>query len=160
MVSDLILSVVLIVLSLVWGYIGIFRLGLWIPGVSADSGFIPTVFSVVMLVCAVIMLAQTLQKRKSGEVPADTESGEKAAGIKEQLPAFCRKYSIVLFCIGGILCLQYLGLVPMCFLLVFCWMKFMNRFSWLKSILITVIATACIYMIFDFWLKIPFPGLM
>ena len=66
MISDIILSLALIVLSLIWAFIGIFQLGLWVPGVSADSGFIPTVFSVVTLICAVIMLVQALKKRKSG----------------------------------------------------------------------------------------------
>ncbi len=156
MVSDLILSVILIILALVWGYIGIFQLGLWIPGVSADSGFIPTVFSVVLLICAVLSLVQTLKKLREG----GAEGGAVENPLSNfELPAFIRKYSVVLFCIFGILCLQYLGLVPMCFLLIFGWMILMNRFPLVRSFLIAAIVTVCIYLIFDFWLKIPFPGL-
>ena len=164
MVSDLVLSLALIVLSLIWGYVGIFQLGLWVPGVSADSGFIPTVFSAVNLVCAAIILIRALKKKRSG-APADDPSAEETAATgakatKTRAPAFIRQYSIILFAVGGVLCLRYLGLVPMTFLLVFGWMKLMNRYPWVKSIAMAGIVTVSIYLIFDVWLKIPFPGLI
>ena len=161
MISDIILSLALIVLSLIWAFIGIFQLGLWVPGVSADSGFIPTVFSVVTLICAVIMLVQALKKRKSGELPAKAEGAEEApSGKKAQILALLKRYAVILFGVFGILCLQYLGLVPMSFLLIFGWLKLLNGFSWVKSIGIAAVVTAAIYLIFVVWLQIPFPGLI
>ena len=35
-----------------------------------------------------------------------------------------------------------------------------NRASWLKSIVVAVLATVAIYLIFGMWLRIPFPGLI
>ena len=69
-------------------------------------------------------------------------------------------YSPVFFGIFGILCLQYLGLIPMVFLIILGWMKLMNKFSWIKSILVAVVVMVAIFMIFDVWLQIPFPGLI
>ena len=167
MISDIILSVALIILSCVWAGIGIFKLGLWVPGVSADSGFIPTVFSVVTLICSVLMLIQTLKKRKSGELNQETVPEEKADADpeapqdwKSRALAFIRQYAIILFGVFGALALKYLGLVPMSFLVIFGWMKLMNRASWVKSLTIGALATASIFLIFDMWLKIPFPGLI
>lgn len=172
MISDLILSLVLIVLSSVWAGIGIFKLGLWKPGVSADSGFIPTVFSVVTLICAVIMLVQTLRKMKSvraeaadagtdSTVPSGADAGVKTAGIsRDAVLGFIRKYSIVLFGVFGAIALKILGLIPMSLLVIFGWMKLINRASWLKSIVVAVLATVAIYLIFGMWLRIPFPGLI
>lgn len=160
MVSDIVLSLVLIVLSAVWAWIGIFRLGLWILGVSADSGFIPTVFSVVTFICAVIMLVQAIKKRGAGQ--ASPVLGEAAASsdAKVRVLAFVRKYSVVLFGAFGALCLQFLGLIPMSFLLIFGWLKFMSQSAWVKSIDIAAIVTVAIYLVFDVWLQIPFPGLI
>ena len=160
MVSDIVLSLVLIVLSTVWAWIGIFRLGLWVPGVSADSGFIPTVFSVVTLVCAVIMLVQTIKKRGAGRTPPAPEEASASSDAKARALEFLCKYSVILFGAFGALCLQFLGLIPMSFLLIFGWMKLMNRASWVKSIAVAAIVTAAVCMVFDFWLQIPFPGLI
>lgn len=159
MISDIVLSIVLIVLSLVWAYIGIFDLGLWVPGVSADSGFIPTVFSVVTLICAVILLIQALKKRASGQA-SSPKQGEEAAGEQKKLLAIVKKYSVILFGAFGALALQFLGLTPMCFLLIFGWLKLINNFSWVKSIAISAVVTVAIYLVFVVWLQIPFPGLI
>ena len=161
MLSNIILAVVLIVLSVVWGWIGIFDLGLWIPGVSADSGFIPTVFAVVTLICAIIMLVQSIKKYKEEKAAAQpAEKKEGSADAKAKILAFVKLYSPVFFGIFGILCLQYLGLIPMVFLIILGWMKLMNKFSWIKSILVAVVVMVAIFMIFDVWLQIPFPGLI
>ena len=152
MLFDTIMALVLIALSLVWGYIGIFQLGLWIPGVSADSGFIPTLFSAVTLICSLILLVQSLKKPRA---PAAKPSASGGAVL-----ALVQKYAVILFGIFGALCLQYLGLIPMAFLLVFGWMKLLNRFTWAKSGAIAGVVTVVIYLIFDLWLQIPFPGLL
>lgn len=163
MIGNIILAVVLIILSTVWGWIGIFDLGLWIPGVSADSGFIPTVFSVVTLICAVIMLVQSIKKYKENKAeakPAEQAEEKAAVDIKSKILAFVKLYAPIFFGIFGILCLEFLGLIPMVFLIILGWMKLMNKFPWGKSIIIAVAVTVVIYLIFDMWLQIPFPGLI
>mgnify|MGYP003300284253 CR=1 FL=1 len=166
MLGNIILAVILIVLSLVWSGVGIFELGLWIPGVSADSGFIPTVFGIVTLICSVIMLVQNLKKyNESKNAPQAAEEVKKeeppaSQDIKGKIPAFVKKYAPVFFGLFGLLSLQYLGLIPMVFLIILGWMKLMNQFPWKKSILFAAVVTVVIYLIFDIWLQIPFPGLI
>lgn len=157
--SDILISAALILVSSVWAYVAVFDLGLWIPGVSADSGFIPLLFSLLVLGCSIPMLIQAIKKYRARDNAAEA----KADGFhitKEKALAFVQKYCPAFFAVAGILCLQYLGLIPMVFLLVFGWMKLMNRFGWIRSALIAGIVTVAIYVIFDVWLQIPFPGLI
>lgn len=158
MLSEIILSVVLILVSTVWIGIGLFDLGMWIPGVSADSGFMPVLFGTLTLVCAVLLLIQSAKKYAARDKSQDRKGT--FPPDKEKLLAFVKTYAPVPFTIFTILCLQYLGLVPAIFLMVLGWMKLMNHFPWGKSVLIAAIVTAAIYGIFDMWLQIPFPGLI
>ena len=158
---DIVISAVLILISAVWTGVAVFDLGLWIPGVSADSGFVPMLFSVLTLVCSIPMLLDSIKKYKARDVEA--EKAAKAAEpdtLKGKVIAFVRKYCPAFFAIFGILCLQFLGLIPMVLLLVLGWMKLINNFSWPKSVLIAGIVTVVIFLIFDMWLQIPFPGLI
>ena len=158
---DIVISAVLILISAVWTGVAIFDLGLWIPGVSADSGFVPMLFSVLTLVCSIPMLLDSIKKYKARDVEA--EKAAKAAEpdtLKGKVIAFVRKYCPAFFAIFGILCLQFLGLIPMVLLVVLGWMKLINNFSWPKSVLIAGIVTVVIFLIFDMWLQIPFPGLI
>lgn len=159
--SDIVISGALVLISSVWAYVAVFDPGLWIPGVSADSGFVPLLFSLLTLLCSIPMLIASIKKYKARDVEA--EKAAKAADTsttKAKVIAFARKYCPAFFGVFGILCLQYLGLIPMVFLLVLGWMKLMNNFSWPKSVLIAGIVTVVIYLIFDMWLQIPFPGLI
>lgn len=157
MLSEIILSAVLILVSAVWIVMGL-DLGMWIPGVSADSGFMPVLFGTLTLVCSALLLIQSIKKYKERDKSQDKKTSVKLD--KEKVIGFLKTYAPVPFAIFTILCLQYLGLIPAIFLLIFGWMKLMNNFPWGKSILIAVIVTAAIYAIFDLWLQIPFPGLI
>ena len=158
---DIVISAALILISAVWTGVAVFDLGLWIPGVSADSGFVPMLFSVLTLVCSIPMLLDSIKKYKARDVEA--EKAAKAAEpdtLKGKIIAFVRKYCPAFFAVFGILCLQFLGLIPMVLLVVLGWMKLINNFSWPKSVLIAGLVTVVIFLIFDMWLQIPFPGLI
>ena len=156
MIADIIMSLVLIVISIIWIIEGL-RLGLWIPGVSADSGFVPTVFAVMTLLASLFLIYSALKSGKNAE-------GQKKEIVKPQ----CEhgKFDIsrygavipVIFCIGGIFCLQLFGLVITVFAIGFLWMRFVSKICWKKALLYACLITLFIYMIFEFWLKIPFPG--
>ena len=113
------------------------------------------------LICSIPMLLDSIKTYKARDVEAEKAANAAAPNSpKEKILAFVRKYCPAFFGIFGILCLQYLGLIPMVFLLVLGWMKLINHFSWPKSVLIAGIVTVVIFLIFDVWLQIPFPGLI
>lgn len=156
MIADIIMSVILIVISIIWIIEGL-RQGLWIPGVSAGSGFIPTVFAVLTLLASVFLIYTTIKKNRV-EGTADEKKETKGEQTKKFDLSEYGAAVPVLFCVGGIFCLQLFGLVITVFAIGFLWMKFVSRISWQKSLVYACLITLFIYMIFEFWLKIPFPG--
>lgn len=157
MMADIIFSLVLIVVSIAWIFEGI-QLGLWIPGVSAGSGFVPAVFAVLTLVSSLVVIYISWKKNKvsTGSAPAEEVQIEEDSQ-KTGLAKFGTAVP-VLFCVGGIVCLQLFGLVITVFAISFLWLMFVSNQGLKKSLLITAAITLFIYMVFEFWLKIPFPG--
>lgn len=153
--ADIIFSLVLIVISIAWMIEGV-KLGLWIPGVSAGSGFIPAVFAVLTLVSSLVVIYSSWKKRKAAadapvEVQKETESPKRGlAKLGTLVP--------VLFCVGAIVCLQLFGLVITVFAISFLWLMFVSDQGLKKSLFVGFLITLFIYMVFEFWLKIPFPG--
>ncbi len=161
MMADIIFSLVLIVVSVAWIFEGI-RLGLWIPGVSAGSGFVPAVFAALTLVSSVFVIYSSIKKRKApaGEAAPAPEGQEekKSAGAENTGLARFGTLVPVVFGIGAIFCLQLFGLVITVFAISFLWLMFVSCQGLKKSLLIAALITLFIYMVFEFWLKIPFPG--
>lgn len=159
MIADIIFSLVLVVISIVWIIEGL-RLGLWIPGVSAGSGFIPAVFALLALVSSLFVIASALKERKKTVHDGQPEEKEAEPEEKQKKPLLDRFATAVpvLFGIGGVVCLQLFGLVITVFAISFLWMLFVSRMKWKKVLVVSLAITLFIYLVFEFWLKIPFPG--
>ena len=48
-------------------------------------------------------------------------------------------------------------LLPACILVSFLWLLLIEKYSWKKALLISVIMFVCVYGIFRLWLNVPFP---
>lgn len=149
MIVELILAAIFIVMSLVWMYIGIFDLGIWIPGVKANAGLVPTVFAALTLVFAVIMAYQAIKNRKPAEEKKESKL-DKAFLNSTILP--------VVFGVCGVFVFELFGVVIFTFVLSFLWLFLLSKKKWTFSLLVAVILTLFIYLVFEVWLKIPFPG--
>lgn len=160
MMADIIFSLVLIVVSIAWIFEGI-RLGLWIPGVSAGSGFIPAVFAALTLVSSLFVIYSSFKKHRAPAAEAaPVQEREEDHNVSAEKMGLAKLGTLVpvLFGIGGIFCLQLFGLVITVFAISFLWLMFVSSQGFKKSLLIAVLITLFIYMVFEFWLKIPFPG--
>lgn len=156
MLAEIIASLVLIVISVIWIAEGL-RLGLWIPGVSAGSGFVPAAFAALTLVSSIYVIYAAVKKHKASAVSAADAEASKAD--KESSKTEEMKSLIPIgFCIGGIFCLQLFGLVITVAAISFLWMRFVSKMEMKKTLLFTIAITLFIYLVFEFWLKIPFPG--
>lgn len=177
MTSDIVFSLAIIFVSIVWIIKGVFELGFWNPGVSAGSGFIPTIFATVTLVSTVFIIISNLKKSKTSQyertyTKPEGQNSEGVAGDEEEESKLdsadaskraawlthLNIYIPVLFCIAGIISLKLFGLVITVFALLISWLHFISQIDWKKSLLISSIITLVIYMVFDFWLGVPFPG--
>ena len=59
--------------------------------------------------------------------------------------------------IAILLCNYLVGLLGACIVVGFLWLKFVEKFSWAKSLLVSVVMFAAVYGIFRLWLNVPFP---
>lgn len=154
MIVEIILGAIFIILSLVWMYVGIFQLGIWVPGVKASAGLVPTVFAALILVFSVFMIVHAVKKLRTEE-----KSDEKK-DLKTQLTVFVNSSLPVIFGIVGIFVFEYFGVVIFTFVLSFLWLLLLSKKKWTFALLVSVILTLFIYLVFELWLKIPFPGLI
>jgi hypothetical protein len=177
MTSDIIFSLAIILVSIIWIIKGVFELGFWNPGVSAGSGFIPTIFAAVTLVSTVLVIISDMKKRyisqnEKADIKTEVQNSKGGAENKEKESKLdsgdiskcvawlthLNIYVPVLFCIAGIISLKLFGLVITVFAVLTSWLHFISRINWKKSLLVSSVITLVIYMVFEFWLGVPFPG--
>jgi len=133
------IAVAAILVSAFWVHQGIYVYGFWTKN-SPAGGFIPTIFGILVAVLSLFVL---FRRRK----PDD----EKKAAI--ELPALIPVGAAV----GGFLLIHLVGISLAVFLFTAAWMKFLSKYSWMRSIAVGAIFTVFIYGIFRFWLSVPFP---
>ena len=150
-----IISVILIIISCVWMFMGINEYGMWIPGVSADTGFIPTVFGAIVLLFSVVKLVKDIKTyvaSRQGEATVEKSAvsfKDVLVKLKPLLPAVTAILAILL--------IKFLGMVIGTYLSLFFYMKVVNNDKWIKSLWVTAVITLFFYAVFVFWLKVPFP---
>ena len=151
----IVISVLLIAVAGLWMGMGIFEYGMWVPGVSADTGFIPTVFGGIVLLFSVIKLVKDIKAYRQAR--AEAVAGEaKSVSFKEILVKL-KPLLPALTAVLAILLIKFLGMVIGTFLSLFFYMKVVNNDKWIKSIWVPAVITLFFYAVFVFWLKVPFP---
>lgn len=151
----IIISVLLILLSCLWMYMGIFEYGMWVPGVSADTGFIPTVFGAIVLIFSVVKLVKDIKAYKTS-LQGEAVAEKKAVSFKEVLVKL-KPMLPALTAILAILLIKFLGMAIGTYLSLFFYMKVVNNDKWFKSIWVTAVITLFFFAVFVLWLKVPFP---
>lgn len=151
----IVISVILIIISCVWMFMGISEYGMWIPGVSADTGFIPTVFGAIVLMFSVVKLVKDIKAyvaSRQGEAAVEKSAisfKDVLVKLKPLLPAVTAILAILL--------IKFLGMVIGTYLSLFFYMKVVNNDKWVKSLWVTAVITLFFYAVFVLWLKVPFP---
>ncbi|MBR2282566.1 MAG: tripartite tricarboxylate transporter TctB family protein [Spirochaetales bacterium] len=150
MIVEIIIAAVLSVVSLIWMYVGIFKLGLIIPGVKASAGLIPTIFACLTLVFSIVMLVNAIRALRAQD--------EKEKLSKEAVVEKMKTFLPAVFVLVGIFVFKYFGVLITTFLLTFVWLIVLSKKKWTFALIVAVCVTLFIYLVFELWLKIPFPG--
>lgn len=124
--------------------------GIW-AGINPDKGFMPFLASTLMTICSVLWFIQSLRAGKA------KDEGGSSTGATFSLLEIKWLVIVPAVCLAVVLLSRYLGMIMSLALLMFCWFKFISKFSWLKSLCITVLLTVVFYLVFVFGLKVPFP---
>ena len=127
-----------ILVALFWVQQGLFRYGFWVKG-SPGGGFLPVIFGLIVLIAAIVVM---LRARKAPE---------RAVAISRS------SFIPIGFAVIGVGLIQVFGISIAVFVFTLVWMKSLSRYSWLKSLLVSIVFTGFIYGIFRFWLQVPFP---
>jgi len=133
-----IISILSILVSVFWIQQGLFQYQFWGKD-SPGGGFIPVLFGVIVAAASVSVLLR--RREKSGDY--------KSIELTSFIP--------VAGAVAGILLLQFFGILPAVLLFTFLWMKFLSKYSWLKSLAVSLIFSAFIIGVFRMWLHVPFP---
>lgn len=137
---DIVIVIIEIIVAIVWVQQGIVRYGFWEDG-RPGGGFVPVIFATIVLAAALAILIRVVfGKKKQGKYAF-------------QSSAFIPVAAAVL---GGFM-LQVVGIVLSVFLFTSIWMRFLSKYSWLKTLIASSLFTLFIYGIFGMWLRVPFP---
>ena len=164
MICEIVLAAVISIVSIIWMYLGIFEYGIWTPGVKANGGFVPTIFAALTLIFSIVMIVNAIKAYKgqkngvSKEAKVEETEEEKKDNRKAMLFAKALPFVPVFITLVGIYVFEYFGVVIFTFLLTMFWLKFVSNKNWKTTLVIAFATTLFIYLIFELWLKIPFPG--
>lgn len=125
---------ILAAIACAWVYYAVTRYGIWDEG--PGGGFMPLLAGLITVgfSLAALVMIRTPDKpwRKTVFIP-------------------------VCVVIALMLATPYLGMLPCLFLLLVVWLGVLERYSWPFTAVTAACVTGCVWLIFSFWLKVPFP---
>lgn len=136
---ELVIIMAEIVLSAIWILLGL-KYGFW-EGGRPESGFIGVIFGTIVLVFALIMGLRLLIR-------------------KDLKISFQFNKSSAIPVLAAVLCVFFIylfGIVAAVFLFIALWMRFISKYAWKKTIIVSLIFTLFVYGVFRLWLHVPFP---
>lgn len=136
---ELVIILAEIVLSAIWILLGL-QYGFW-EGGRPESGFIGVIFGTIVLVFALIMGLRLLIR-------------------KDLKISFQFNKSSAIPVLAAVLCVFFIylfGIVAAVFLFIALWMRFISKYAWKKTIIVSLIFTLFVYGVFRLWLHVPFP---
>lgn len=141
---EIVITLVFFIIAGYWLQQGIFVYGFYTEG-QPGGGFIPVLFSAMIIVFSTILLVRTLK----GSIKQKCNEMVEQKSLAPLIPAG--------IAVVAIFAIEYLGIIVTVFLMAFSWMHWLNNSSMISSLIISVIVTLFIYAIFVLWLRVPFP---
>jgi polyferredoxin len=131
-----ILEIIFIVIGAYSIFMGISKYGFW-SGTVPGGGFMPVLMGGLLILFSVLTFLSKKNRIKFN------------INKKGLLP--------VLGIIGALLIHLVIGLIPAVAVMIFGWLKFIEKYSIKSSMIVTALTTAIAYAIFGLWLRVPFP---
>lgn len=135
--SKSLIALVLIVIAVVWMYLGVTEYGLWDSKNGPMSGFFPTIVGGVLLLASIVYLIKSFSL---GPTKYDRSA------------LYLMIAMVVIFAASMVI-----GFLPTLLIFYIFWLKVMEKMP-LKTIVIsTIVVGAIVYGTFSVWLGVPFP---
>lgn len=114
-------------------------------GGEIGAGFFPLLISVIILILLFVYIVTLFIKKKDSKE------------TKVTLGAFINQLYLILALIISIIVAKYLGLLITMGIFLIVTFVLIEKLSWKKSIIFSVISMISIYVIFDIWLGLNLP---
>ena len=138
---DIAIVIIEILVAIVWIQQGIVRYGFWEDG-KPGGGFVPVIFATLLLVVSLTILIRVVIGKKNTQEPYRFQAGA-------YLPAAAA--------VVGAFMIQVLGIAAAVFFFATIWMRYLSKYSWVKTLVSSAVFTVFIYGVFRVWLRVPFP---
>lgn len=135
----------------VWTVYSLVNYSLWDRG-GPGSGLFPVISGILCAVIGVIITIRLARKKRAAAqepIDEETRARQKASRRKVIYP-----FAGMLLILIGI---KLIGMTLSMVLFLFLWLKFIEKYGWVKSILVAIICPACLYLIFHVALSIRLP---
>ena len=142
--ADQVTGILLLVLSVWFGGVALQRYTYWAP-TGPSSGFLPVWLAVAMAGLAVVLVAKATRSPDAGPVWIPDRRGlARLAAVVGATAAFIALMPVVGMILGSALFI--VGLL-----------RGLEDYSWGASVAVGVGAAAVNYLVFTYWLGVPFP---
>lgn len=113
---------------------------------AIGAGFFPIIFTVLTMILMIIYLGALIMKK------------EKYVKKENNKNVILTQFYLAIILTLSMVIAIYFGLLAMIGLFLLISFVLIEKLSWKKSIIFSVITTACIFVIFDIWLGLNFPA--
>lgn len=134
------IAIVSIIIGFYWVIEG-FNLGVW-GTTSPGPGFFPILAGALTVLFSLIILRKNLKEQTDNKM---TKSNLKWLFI------------VPLIVLIIVFAMNYLGMMVSLAIFLLFWFKRIEKFSWKKTIILTMSIMVVLYFVFAAWLKVPFP---
>lgn len=124
------------IFGLIFIYVGFTKLGFWDN--EPKPGFFPSIIAIVLVLASLIAFLQNLKEKEGTKYNKD-------------------EFLVIIGTLSIILGSFVLGLIPMVFLYLTLWLKFIEKSSWKAILIINIIMAIIVIGIFALWLQVRFP---
>lgn len=141
-----------------WVQQGITVYKFWHKGLPG-SGFMPALFGMFLMVLTGSLAVAAVKKKmlETGKGTKGETPHEDSKESKEKYPTWIKPLIPAVYIVFSITLMVTVGVLPAMFLTAFIWLVCISKIKLVKSFLISLIITLCVFVVFVLWLKIPFP---
>lgn len=127
----------------------VFYLSSQLPDLSSGSvtgpEFFPNLLAITLVFLLVLLFISTVRMKENTE-------------LELLSPIAIKTYKTMVIILTYLLAMNYLGFIVSTVILLFVLLSFLGRFDLIKNLIISVGATAVIYIIFKIILSVPIPS--
>ncbi|MGP1349121.1 MAG: tripartite tricarboxylate transporter TctB family protein [Stomatobaculum sp.] len=121
----------------------------WHVGNKMGPGFFPIITGIGMLICGLLIMLEELHKKNPGE-----ENEDRIRFDSEELKNLLAFLILGLFII---ITAKKIGMIISIGIVVFLYIKFQGKESWIKTLIISIGMMIFLYFVFVVFLKVPLP---